>query len=139
MLMGENNKFSLLFWQSKRIRRIVKSTLAGETLAMTDSIDNAVFVATLFAELYTGKADPRKLYITCVTDNHSLYDAINSNKSVAEKRLRLEISSIKEMIENKQLKKVLWSTSKKQLADCLRLVSTIKLFPKFFQKSVSNV
>ena len=119
MLMGENNKFSLLFWQSKRIRRIVKSTLAGETLAMTDSIDNAVFVATLFAELYTGKADPRKLYITCVTDNHSLYDAINSNKSVAEKRLRLEISSIKEMIENKQLKQVLWSTSKNQLADCL--------------------
>lgn len=53
-LMGENGKFSPLSWQSKRVKRVVRSTLAGETLAMSDSIDNAIFLATLFSELTTG-------------------------------------------------------------------------------------
>ena len=37
VLMGENGKFSPLCWQSKRIRRVVRSSLAGETLAMADA------------------------------------------------------------------------------------------------------
>ena len=44
---------------------------------------------------------------------------IQSTKQVAEKRLRLEISSIKELIQSKRIKKVLWSDTKAQLADCL--------------------
>lgn len=51
VLMGENGKFSPLSWQSKRVKRIVRSTLAGETLALSDGIDNALFMATLFSEL----------------------------------------------------------------------------------------
>ena len=41
VLMGQRGKFSPLCWQSKRIIRVVRSTLAGETLAMSDGIDNA--------------------------------------------------------------------------------------------------
>ena len=54
-----------------------------------------------------------------MTDNHSLFDALKSTKQVAEKRLRLEISSIKELIQSKRIKKVIWSDTKAQLADCL--------------------
>ena len=54
-----------------------------------------------------------------MTDNKSLYDAIQSNTSVAEKRLRLDISSIKELINDNQVKHVVWSASNEQLADCL--------------------
>lgn len=54
MLMGENRSFSPIYWQSKRIRRVVRGTLAGETLALRDGIDNAVFLATLYSELSTG-------------------------------------------------------------------------------------
>ncbi len=90
VLMGENGKFSPLSWQSKRVKRIVRSTLAGETLAMSDGIDNAIFLTTLFSELTTGDTE-HAIPIICVTDNHSLVDALKSTKSVAEKRLRLEI------------------------------------------------
>lgn len=54
-----------------------------------------------------------------MTDNHSLYDALKSTKQVTEKRLRLDISGIKELIQNKIIKMVLWSETKAQLADCL--------------------
>lgn len=86
LLMGENGKFSPLSWQSKRVKRIVRSTLASETLAMSDGIDNTIFLSTLFSELTTGDAEHAPPII-CVTDNHSLADAIKSTKSVSEKRL----------------------------------------------------
>lgn len=118
-LMGKSGKFSPLFWQSKKIRRVVRSTLAGETLAMSDGIDNAMFLAMLYSELTTGKADLNSLPLICVTDNHSLFDAVKSTKQVTEKRLRLEISSIKELLQANKIKEVCWSEAKSQLADCL--------------------
>ena len=118
-LAGNNGIFSPLTWQSKRIRRTVRSTLAAETLAMTEAIDNAVFLASLYTELSLGKAAPSKLPIVCFTDCRSLWDALKSTKQVSEKRLRLEISSIRELLEQQQIKTVRWIETKSQLADCL--------------------
>lgn len=87
-LMGEGGKFFPFSWQTKRVRCVVQSTLAGETFAMSEGIDNAIFLAT----------ELNALPLICVTDNHSLFDALKSTKQVTEKRLRLEISGIKELI-----------------------------------------
>nr|XP_020481208.1 uncharacterized protein LOC109975033 [Monopterus albus] len=118
LLMGKNWKFSPLTWQSKRVKRIVRSRFAGETLALSDGMDNAVFPATLFSELITGDTEHAPPII-CITDNHSLMDALQSTKSVSEKRLRLEISSIKELVQAQKIERVLWHNTNKQLADCL--------------------
>ncbi|CAG2211672.1 unnamed protein product [Mytilus edulis] len=119
VLVGENGLFSPITWQSKRIRRVARSTLAAETLAMADAIDSGIFIASLYTELMYGKADPTQLPITCLTDCHSLLDAIKSTKQVSEKRLRLEISSIRELIQMHQIVSVKWIETKHQLADCL--------------------
>lgn len=118
-LVGENGLFSPITWQSKRIRRVARSTLAAETLAMADAIDNGIFLAALYTELMSGKADPPQLPITCLTDCHSLCDAIKSTKQVSEKRLRLEISNIRELIQMHQIESVKWIETKHKLADCL--------------------
>lgn len=118
VLMGDNGQFSPISWQSKRIKRIVRSTLAGETLAMSEGIDNAIFLSILFSELNAGCTD-HTVPIICVTDSFSLVDALKSTKFVTEKRLRLEISSIKELIQTQRVHQVLWSDTKEQLADCL--------------------
>lgn len=86
-----------LSWLSKRVERIVRSTLAGGTLAMSDRTDNVICLATLFSELTSG--DPEHAAPTaCVTDNHSLVDVLTATKSDTEKRLSFKISSIKELI-----------------------------------------
>lgn len=77
ILMGENVKFSPLAWQSKRVKRVVRSTLTGETLAMSDRIDNAIFLSTLFSELTVGSVE-HPTTIFCVTDNHSPVGALQS-------------------------------------------------------------
>ena len=57
-LEGEDERCIPIFWKSKTLRRVVRCTLAAETLAMADGIDLGVFLATLFSELAYGVADP---------------------------------------------------------------------------------
>ena len=73
-------------WNSKKIRRVVRSTLAGETLAMAEGIDMAIFVSTLLTELTRGTPATDGLPLICMTDCKSLHDALKSTKQVGEKR-----------------------------------------------------
>jgi hypothetical protein len=127
LLMGEDGRFSPLTWSSRRIRRVVRSTLSGETIAMADGIDTGVFLATLIGELTIGRPEPKCIPLICVTDSKSVYEAVRSNKCVSEKRLRLEISGIKELVEDGQIKEVIWTSNENQLADCLTKQGTSPL------------
>ena len=42
---------NLISWQSKRIKRIVRSSLAAETLALSDGVDHAIYLSVLLKEL----------------------------------------------------------------------------------------
>jgi len=115
-LAEKEGKCIPIWWNSKRIRRIVRSTLAAETLAMAEGVDMAIFIASLLKELgYSKQGVP----IVCVTDCKSLQEAIKSNKCVSEKRLRMEIGSIKELFTSGQIQDIEWCNTKTQLADCL--------------------
>ena len=100
-------------------RELGEFTLAAETLAMVDGIDLGVILATLFCEVAYGVADPQLLPIKCITDCKSLLDAIKSNKLVSEKRLRLELSAIKENLSREHVTNVKWGEANEQLANCL--------------------
>ena len=83
-LVDENSKFNLISWQSKRIKRVIRSSLAAETLALSDSVDHAIYLSVLLKELYP-KFKTNDIPIEIVTDNKSLRDAIHSKKFVTEK------------------------------------------------------
>ncbi len=125
LLSGRDGQISPVCWNSKKIRRVVRSTLAGETLAMADGIDTGIFLSTLYGELNRTTDLP----LVCITDCRSLHDAIYSTKAVTEKRLRMEIAGIKELVERGQIKEVQWVRTEKQLADCLTKegASSVKL------------
>ena len=118
-LLGKDKRFSPLSWGSRRVRRVVRSTLAGETLAMADAVDNAVYISTLYSELMTGDPSDACVEISCLTDCKSLYEAVKSQKFVTEKRLRIEISGLKESLEKDVIHELKWISTKEQLADCL--------------------
>ena len=47
-LADQHNNCNLISWQSKRLKRIVRSTLAAETLAMCEGVD-----ASLMCQQFT--------------------------------------------------------------------------------------
>ena len=127
-LVGDSGLCNLLSWQSKRIKRVVRSTLAAEALGMLDGIDGAVFIASLYSEILYGKINESEIPMEVVTDNRSLVDALDSSKPVADKRLRIDISALKEAIKQHQIK-CHWVPTELQLADCLTKLgaSSLKL------------
>ena len=117
--LHDRENFTPLAWCSRKLRRVARSTLAAETLAMVDSIDSAIFSASLFTELMTGLIQTETLHITLVTDCKSLHDNLGSGKAVIEKRLRIEMAAIKEALERKIVNEVVWVSTENQLADAL--------------------
>ena len=115
-----------LYWESKKIRRVVKSTLAAETLAASDAIDNAYYLSEILSEILF--RNNRDISIRLMVDNKSLFDNVYSVKNVSEKRLRIDIAIIKELVSEDRL--VLeWVETKCQLADVLtkKGVNPVKL------------
>ena len=106
-----------LYWNSAKIKRVVKSTMAAETLSLSEGCDTAQFISKLISEVLRLKSD-KCLPITAFTDNRSLYDTINTSNQVSDKRLRVDISSIRQMVERNEIK-ISWLCNRLQLGDVL--------------------
>ena len=74
-LVGMDGNFAPLSWHSRKVRRVVKSTLGAETLALASGAESCILLRTLLAEiLKTDKLIP----IVCKTDSKSLKE-VNKN------------------------------------------------------------
>ena len=97
-----------------KIQCVVKSTILKETLPMVDGLDTAVYLGYLLAELFTcDKGFP----LDCYIDNQSLFENIHSTKAVSEKHLRLDIATIKQMVDRGEISSVKWIPAGYQIAD----------------------
>ena len=58
-------------------------------------------------------------FTECRTDNHSLAEVVYSSKAILDKRLRVDIAVMRQMVERKEIKKITWIDKSLQLANCL--------------------
>ena len=76
-----------------------------------------MFIKALVSEtIEVNTQNPIK--INAYIDNQSLHDLLHNTKHALEKRLVLDISSLREMIDRKEVT-VTWVDNKKQLSDVL--------------------
>ncbi|KAG0718174.1 Retrovirus-related Pol polyprotein from transposon RE1 [Chionoecetes opilio] len=124
-LCETNNVQGPIYWQSRKVRRVVNSTLAAETLALLDGASTAVYVASILKEI----SGCGRIPIRCFVDNRSVVEALYAYKLVDNKRLRIDISVLRDMLDQGELKEVTWVETSKQLADCLtkKGASTMRL------------
>ena len=90
-----------LYWNSSKIKRVVGSTIAAETLSLVDRRDAAIYNNNLLSQLL--HTEPKCLSITTYSDNQSLYDTLHSIKQTLEKRLLVDTSSMREMVERNEI------------------------------------
>ena len=114
-LVGEGGTANLISWQSRRVRRVARSTIAAETLAAMDACESASLLSSQISEIMNIAPIP----VTLLTDNESLTNSVLSTKSVEEKRLRVDISALREMVNRKEIESIRWISTDDQLADCL--------------------
>ena len=114
-LVGDKGIANLIGWHSKRLKRVARSTLAAETLACVDACAASILLSHQVSEILNLQSLP----IFAVTDNESLANAVRSTTSIEDKRLRIEISSLREMLNRKEITEIKWVQTENQLADCL--------------------
>ena len=112
---AEVSKAIPLHWRSLRVKRVVKSTLAAETLALVDAAESCFWLQKLYEEMTETVGSS----IICYTDNESLYKTVYLTTSDTDKRLQIDISILREILSNGEISKVNWVNTKFQLADCL--------------------
>ena len=111
------NNSSPISWSSTRLRRVVRSALAAETLAMCDGCELVFYVAELAGHILSPRKD-ESLKVHSITDSRSLYETLGSTKFVSDKRPKVEISALQQMVNEGEVS-VEWVEGAKQLADVL--------------------
>ena len=105
-----------LEWKANKIQRVTNSTLAAETMSLTTGIDAAIATRWALKEVLGEKMD---FPITAIIDNKDAYTSIHSATDVGERRLRREIGMVKQWLENKEIRKLVWVPGDLQAADIL--------------------
>ena len=114
-LKGVDNRVVPIGWQSKRLNRVTKSPLASETLALSEGADAGFLVASLVQEIFNLPSLP---LIQCFTDNRSLTDTLVTTRVISDRRLRVDVARLREMVAEKEIS-VTWIDGKRQVADAL--------------------
>ena len=114
-LKDDHNRTCPIFWQSRQIRRRANLILIAETLALLEGSETAINLNNIISQMIGSHA----LKINCYTDCKSLYLSIHSSKQNDNKKLRLDINVLEDMLESKEINTFNWVSAHDQVADCL--------------------
>ena len=112
-VVGQGGASCAVSWRANKIKRVVRSTLAAETLALQEGLEEAMYIRTMIFELLG-----HKVPIVGYVDNRSLVEAVYSTKQVNDRRLRIDMGAIKELL-NGEVKQIKWTPGFSQVANCL--------------------
>ena len=126
-LQRENGKSSPLAWASHKLKCVVKSAMAAETLSLQQASEHAMLLQALINELYA--FDKSLTPVVCVIDNKQLHESLFSTKAVEDKSLHIDICGLQQSLERKDIHDAERVASVNQLDDCLtkRTASTDRL------------
>ena len=128
MFQRKRTKAWVIDWQSKKLRRAVRSSVAAETLAGQNGLDGIELFQALLEETLHG-IFPRqfrqmvpKVPACLVIDSKGFYDAVTrsccSQALSVERRLQIDYAIAKETEKNQNVL-VFWANNLRMCADCL--------------------
>jgi hypothetical protein len=110
-LVGEDGATSLISWSSKKSVRVTKSSLAT-----TEACDEGHWVRHILEKLLG--LTLFTLPLAVITDSESLSAALRKSNNIQEKRSRIEVTQLREDIEQKELE-LMWVPGGMQVSDVL--------------------
>lgn len=109
---------AVIHWSSKKITRVVSSSLAAETLGLQQMMGTLYLVRQLLEGLIGNQA--KQIPCLALTDSKNLWSCIHNISSCSDPRLQSDIISIRQAIhEDKTIQEVRYIHSSQMLADCL--------------------
>lgn len=115
LAVDQNGIANLISWQSRKLRRICNSTLSAEALAAIEAVNAGIFLRQLLIEV----TNIKNISLRIITDNKSLTDTVSLLTVLEDKRLRIDIASLRESIQSDMVEGLFWVPSAYNLANPL--------------------
>lgn len=131
LICDASNKCNVLHFSSHKSRRVVRSVMGGEAYAMANGMD---FTLTLRHDLESMLGN--SLAVKMFTDSHCLFDVITKNTITTEKRLMIDIKSVREAYERMEVSDVAWIESKANPADPLTKLTSSPVLDKILDDGI---
>ena len=109
--------YSLIHWHSKRVKRVVSSSLSAECLTAVDAAETSFLLRHKLEEMLC--LGSQTLKISILSDNKSLVQAVHKTTSLENKRLQIDINLLREMIERQEVNEFRWIPTEDQIANSL--------------------
>lgn len=125
-LVSEQNA-AIISWGARKIKRVARTIIYAEGLALSACLDEAILLreiitTSLCLPSTSGEAVP----VIGLCDNKSLVDNIYSSHQAEDYKLRREVASLRQQMEEREVKDIVWVPDSLQLADCLTKTSNSK-------------
>ena len=114
-LCDKAGHYAILSWHSRRIKRVVNSTLAAECLAAVEASDASIALC----EMLSNMLGYPKYLISLLSDNKSLVDNVHSSTAVDNKRLQIDVGILRDDLNQKSIHELRWVETGLQVANCL--------------------
>ena len=117
-LRGKDHSICPLHWKAKVIDKVAQDIKSAETLALESAVDDAIHLADMISEVYTGDSKPSvQIPLVINDDSKSLIESLYSTRKVKRKTMRVIISSLQQLIKSGRIQAIHHVKSKDQLAD----------------------
>ena len=114
-LIDTNGVYCPITWQSRKIKRVVKSTIAAECLAAVEAAEMTIYLANLLEDMLKLRSNSVETFVFC--DNKNLVNAAHSSTNLEDKRLVIDVSVLRDLLHQKELSQFAWVSKELQLAD----------------------
>ena len=116
MIRGGDRVAPVLWWSNK-IKRVCRSAMEAETMSLNTGIDQAIYVKQVMEELLAKPEDT--IPLRAMVDNQDCHSIAHANCAAKERRLRAEVSRIKEALRRGQISELVLVKGPKQLANAM--------------------
>ena len=117
-LKGADKAISPLHWKAKVIDKVAQDIKSAETLALENAVDDAIHLADMISEVYTGESQPNiQIPLVINEDSKALIESLHSTKKVKRKTMRVVISSLQQLMKSGRIQSIHHVKSNDQLAD----------------------
>ena len=116
-LMDSTGQCCPIAWNARKIKIVVRSTLAAEMLSLEEGLEASIYYRHMIEEILGFQ--PKTIKIAANVDNKSVIEALLSTRMVEDKRLRVDIAAIQESLKFHDITDIHWIPGHLQLANVM--------------------
>jgi len=102
-----------IIWNSRRLRRVARSSATAEILSAADAVDKALYLSALCAEIHYAHA------VAQATDSRGLWELIATQKEPQESLNKIDLATMRAAFETSAVNTVRWIPGYYMVADAL--------------------